>query len=105
MVTFALTGAKIFVEPGQVIENGTLLIKKGKIIQAGKQVNIPENSATIDLKGLSVYPSFIDIFSGFGVQLPAPEKNQSRSAQYDSKREGYYWNEHIMPETNAFSSF
>ncbi len=101
----ALTGAKIYVEPGQVIENGTLLIRKGKVIQAGKQVNIPENSAVIDLKGLSVYPSFIDIFSGFGVELPAPEKNQSRSAQYDSKREGYYWNEHVMPETNAFERF
>ena len=101
----ALTGAKIFKTPGEVIENGTLLIHKGKVAQAGKQVKIPENSVVIDLKGLSVYPSFIDVFSSFGIELPTPDKNGSRSAQYDSKREGYYWNEHVMPETDASSKF
>ena len=25
--------------------------------------------------------------------------------QYESKRKGYYWNEHIMPETNAIDKF
>jgi hypothetical protein len=101
----ALTGAKIFMAPGQVIDNGTLLIHKGKVAQVGKQVNIPENSAVIDLKGLSVYPSFIDVYSGFGIELPPSDKGGSRSAQYDSKREGYYWNEHVMPETDASSKF
>ncbi|MGA9270385.1 MAG: amidohydrolase family protein, partial [Lutimonas sp.] len=101
----ALTGAKIFITPGEVLENATLLIHKGKVAQAGKQVKIPDNTTVIDLDGLSVYPSFIDIYSGFGIDLPAPEKNKSRSAQYDSKREGYYWNEHIMPETSASSKF
>lgn len=101
----ALTGARIFTAPGEVIESGTLLIQKGKVAEVGKQVKIPDNSEVIDLNGLSVYPSFIDIYSGFGIDLPAPDKSGSRSAQYDSKREGYYWNEHIMPETNATSKF
>jgi len=101
----AFTGAKIFMAPGQVIDDGTLLIHKGKVAQVGKQVNIPENSAVIDLKGLSVYPSFIDVYSDFGIDLPESDKDGSRSAQYDSKREGYYWNEHVMPETDATSKF
>ena len=101
----ALTNAKIFTAPGQVIESGTLLIQKGKVAQVGRQVKIPQNAAVIDLGGLSVYPSFIDVYSGFGIELPAPDKNGSRSAQYDSKRQGYYWNEHVMPETRATSKF
>ncbi len=101
----ALKGARIIVSPGEIIQNGTLLIHKGKVAQVGKQVKIPGNSTVIDLEGLSVYPSFIDVYSGFGIDLPAPDKNGSRSTQYDSKREGYYWNEHVMPETNATSKF
>jgi len=101
----ALTGAKIFIAPGQVIDDGTLLIHKGKVAQVGKQVNIPKNSAVIDLKGLSLYPSFIDVYSDFGIDLPESDKDGSRSTQYDSKREGYYWNEHVMPETDATSKF
>lgn len=101
----AFTGAKIFIRPGEVIENGTLLIHRGKVAEVGKQVKIPENSTVVELEGLSVYPSFIDIYSGFGIDLPKPPKSSWRNSQYDSKRQGYYWNEHIMPETEATSKF
>ncbi len=101
----AFTNAKIYVTPTQIIENGTLLIQKGKIIQAGKTVTLPKNTITVDLKGKWVYPSFIDMYSGFGVEKPKAAKRNGRSAQYDTKREGFYWNDHIMPENDAISKF
>ena len=101
----AFTNAKIFVTPTQIIDNGTLLIKDGKVINAGTSITIPKNSLIIDLTGKFIYPSFIDIYSNFGIEKPKRQGNLRRTAQYESKRKGYYWNEHIMPETNAIDKF
>lgn len=101
----AFTNAKIYVTPTEVINNGTLLIQNGKVVQVGKSVSIPKNAVVEDLEGKSIYPSFIDIFSGFGVKLPKEASGGGRSAQYGPSREGFYWNDHIMPENDAISSF
>ena len=101
----AFTNAKIFVSPTQIIEKGTLIIKDGKVVNVGATVTIPKNALTIDLSGKSVYPSFIDIYSDFGIEKPKRQGGSRRAAQYESKRNGYYWNEHIMPETNAIDRF
>jgi len=101
----AFTNAKIFVTPTQIIKKGTLLIKDGKVVNVGTTVNIPKNALTIDLSGKSVYPSFIDLYSNFGIEKPKRKGGSRRTAQYESKRKGYYWNEHIMPETNAIDKF
>ena len=99
----AFTNATLYVTPTQVIKNGTLLIQKGKVVAVGKSVTIPENSIRVDLKGKFIYPSFIDPYSDFGVGKP--EKVKGRGPQYESKRSGFYWNEHIMPENNAIDKF
>lgn len=101
----AFTNAKIYVSPSQVINKGTLLIQKGKVVEVGTNVSIPPNSVKIDLEGKSVYPSFIDIYSSFGVEKPKRAPGQGRSPQYDATREGFYWNDHIMPENNAIANF
>lgn len=99
----ALTNAKIYVSPTEIIQNGTLLIKDGKVIASGASVTIPKNSELIDVSGKSIYPSFIDIFSDFGIEKPKRQSN--RTPQYDAGRTGYYWNDHVMPETNAIEKF
>ncbi|WP_306013314.1 MULTISPECIES: amidohydrolase family protein [unclassified Allomuricauda] len=101
----AFTNAKIYVTPTQVIDKGTLLIQNGKVVQVGKSVNIPKNAVVEDLSGKSIYPSFIDIYSGFGVKLPEEARGGGRSAQYEPSREGFYWNDHIMPENDAINNF
>ena len=42
----AFINAKIFVTPTQIIENGTLLIKDGKVINVGAAMTIPKNALT-----------------------------------------------------------
>ncbi len=101
----AFTNAKIFVTPTQIIEKGTLLIKDGKVVNVGTSVKIPKNALTVDLTGKSIYPSFIDIYSNFGIEKPKRQGGSRGRPQYESKRKGYYWNEHIMPETNAIDKF
>ncbi|MEH6680868.1 MAG: amidohydrolase family protein [Sediminicola sp.] len=99
------TNAKIYVTPTQIIEGGTLLIQNGKVVQAAKSVSIPKNAVMVDLQGKSIYPSFIDIYSNFGVEQPKRTPGGGRTAQYDASREGYYWNDHIMPENKAIAQF
>ncbi|ADV50031.1 amidohydrolase [Cellulophaga algicola DSM 14237] len=101
----AFTNAKIYVTPTQIIENGTLLIQNGKVVQAGKTVMVPKNTVTIDLSGKSIYPSFIDIYSDFGIEKPKRPSRSGRTASYEPTREGFYWNDHIMPEKNGITEF
>lgn len=100
----AFTNATIYISPNQVITNGTLLIKDGKVLASGTQVNIPKNTLIVDLEGKFIYPSFIDMYSTFGVKTPE-RPSSGRSPQYDSNRTGYYWNDHVMPENNAIDKF
>ncbi|MGV6832724.1 MAG: amidohydrolase family protein [bacterium] len=101
----ALTNAKIYITPTQVVENATLLIQRGKVVASGTSVNIPKDARVIDLAGKSIYPSFIEIYSGFGVKKPKRQGGGGRSPQYDASREGFYWNDHVMPEQNAVAHF
>ena len=101
----AFTNAKIFVTPTQIIEKGTLLIQHGKVVSASSSVNIPKNAVVIDLQGKSIYPSFIDVYSKFGVEQAKKKPGRGRSTEYEPSREGYYWNDHIMPETKAIEKF
>lgn len=99
------TNAKIYSSHNTTIENGSMVVKDGKIVQIGKSVEIPKNSTIIDLEGKSIYPSFIDIYSKFGVKAPERKSGDRRSPQYNNARKGYYWNDHIRPEQNAIEFF
>ena len=103
--TVAFTNAKIYVTPTKIIKKGTLLVKDGKIVSVGKSVSIPNGTKTVDLKGKTIYPSFIDIYSDFGVKKPKRDRGNNRRPQYDAARTGHYWNDHIRPETDASLSF
>ncbi|MGV8946110.1 MAG: amidohydrolase family protein [Lutibacter sp.] len=103
--TLAFINARIYVTPTQIIDHGTLLIKDEKIIDVGNSVSIPKNTEIIDLKGKYIYPSFIDLYTSFGIEIPKRVRNTSAAPQYDAGREGYYWNDHIRPETNPMAVF
>lgn len=102
----AFKNAKIYVTPTQIIPNGVLLIKDGKVAEVSSTMPIPKNSTVIDLDGKSIYPSFIDAYSNFGIAEPKPQRGGFGSQpQYDSGREGYYWNDHVRAEVNALDNF
>jgi len=101
----AFINARIYVTPSEIIEKGTLLIKDGKVINVGKTLKIPDNAVVNDVNEKFIYPSFIDPYTNFGIEKPKQERGQGRSPQYDTSREGFYWNDHIIPEQNGSDSF
>ena len=102
--TVALTNATIFISSTQKIEKATLLIHDSKISEVGISVVIPANATIIDMNGKFIYPSFIELFSEFGITKPLPRQPGNFAPQYDSNREGYYWNDHIKPEYKAYEN-
>lgn len=98
----AFTEATIHVHANQVLENATLLVKDGKVVEVGTNVKIPKNAVEFNLNGKHIYPSFIDLYSDFGMK---EVEKASSGPQYEPNRKGYYWNDHIRPEQQAVNHF
>ena len=68
---FAIRNARIVTVSGADIENGTVVIRDGKIEAVGTSVNVPAGAQSIDGRGLSVYPGMIDAGTNLGlVEVP-----------------------------------
>lgn len=99
------TNATIHKTPSQTISNGSLVVQNGKVIAVGTSVTIPANAVVVDLDGKHLYPSFIDIYTNFGVEAPKRAPGRGRASQYDNTRDGHYWNDHIRAEQDGYADF
>jgi imidazolonepropionase-like amidohydrolase len=64
---YAITHAKIYTLAGSPIEDGTLVIRDGKIAAVGASVEVPAGAQVIDAKGLQVYPGLFDAVTQMGL--------------------------------------
>ncbi|OYQ48442.1 amidohydrolase family protein [Flavobacterium aurantiibacter] len=99
----AFTNCKVYTGNGQLLENATILVSDGIIKAVGQNLSVPKNYLVEDLQGLSVYPSFIDIYSNFGISKP--NSNYRNSPVYDLPAKGFYWNDNIKAHQQAVSLF
>ena len=103
---YAFTNAHIFITPEKKIKNGTLIVQDGKVIAADTNLIIPKDAIIKNLNGEYIYPSFIDLYSDYGIKKPIKKERKSRSPQYKSDKIGaYHWNQAIHPETQASHTF
>ncbi len=65
--SFVIENARIVTVSGPVIENGSVLIRDGKIAAVGTNVQVPAGVERINGKGLSVYPGMIDAGTTLGL--------------------------------------
>ncbi len=65
--TIAITGGRVHPVSGPVIENGTVLIRAGKIVAVGANVAIPADAARIDATGKWVTPGIVNVATTLGV--------------------------------------
>ena len=102
---YVFTNAHIIVSSSKEIENGTLIIQDGMILSVDSTLEIPTGAIVYDLDGDYIYPSFIDLYSDYGLQNPKTTVSDYRP-QYESNKKGAYnWNQAIHPEKNAVYAF
>ena len=101
----AIINATLHPSPNKTIENGTLLFKEGKIVAMGKTVSLPQNTQVHDLSGKHLYSSFIEMHSSFGLNNKETNARRGRSTQYENKREGFYWNDHMISDYNSIEDY
>lgn len=82
--TFAIRNARIVTLAGPDIENGTVLIRDGKIDAVGASVTVPAGAQTIDARGLTVYPGMMDA----GTSLGLVEVGQGANGTVDTAETG-----------------
>jgi len=109
---YAFTNATIHIDYQTKIDNGTLLIKDGKIIAAAEKVVIPANTVVVDLKKKHIYPSLIDLYSDYGISKASKKEGATNNhgggftRQFETKNKGAFnWNQAIKPEIEAGKLF
>ncbi len=104
---YAFTNATIFVNYQTKIEKATLVIRDGKIEQVGANISIPKGAIVFDLKGKFIYPSFIDVYSNYGMPKPKAEGQRPRQQpqMLSNKKGAYNWNEALKTEFRANEAF
>ena len=106
---YAFTNATIVKDVQTTITNATLVIREGKVIAAGNSVAVPKDAVVIDCSGKYIYPSFIDIYSDYGI--PTPQRTGAgfdfrAPAQLTSNIKGAFgWNQSIKCETDGARLF
>lgn len=63
----AITGGKVFPVSGPAIENGTVLIRDGRIVAVGSNVTIPVDARRIDATGKWVTPGIFNAATSLGL--------------------------------------
>lgn len=65
---FAVTNAEIWTVSGETIPNGTVVVKDGKIVAVGEDVEVPGGADVIDAQGGALIPGIIDCHSHLGIE-------------------------------------
>ncbi|HEX6573907.1 MAG TPA: amidohydrolase family protein [Gemmatimonadaceae bacterium] len=80
--TIAITGGKVYPVSSAPIENGTVLMRDGKIVAVGANVSIPADAQRIDATGKWVTPGLINASTQLGlVEVGQVADTRNASAQ------------------------
>jgi N-acetylglucosamine-6-phosphate deacetylase len=95
---FALTGARIVVAPGKVVERGTLVVRDGVIEAVGADAAVPADATypadavRIDMSGRTLYAGLIDAYSE-AANLPPTNGGAP------------HWNSNVTPQLRVAASY
>jgi imidazolonepropionase-like amidohydrolase len=106
---YAFINGTIVKDAQTTIQEGSLIIREGKIENIGKGIEIPKDAIIINCKGKYIYPSFIDIYTDYGMpqrQAGIGGLDFFRSSQLTNNQKGAFgWNQAIHAEIDAVSIF
>lgn len=90
-----LKNAVVHTEPGNTIENGSVLLRDGIIQAVGSDMAVPSDASVVDLGGAHLYPGFIE--SWYEVETPE-EHDEPEDVRA-------HWNSKVRAERNPVDYF
>jgi len=112
---YGLRNATVVVDHNQTIPEADILIVNGRIEAVGTNLTFPKGTIIKDIRGKMVYPSFIDLFTSYGMPEVTREgaspmaqmvSGQRQTAPTGEKpRVADYWNQGIHESYNAAGEF
>ena len=79
--TVAITGGTVYPVSGPAIQNGTVLMRDGKIVAVGADVAVPAGAQRIDASGKIVTPGLIDAATTLGlIEIGGEPQTRDRNA-------------------------
>lgn len=107
---YAFTNATLVKDASTTIKNATLVIREGKIVAVGNGAAIPKDAVVIDCNGKFIYPSFIDVYTDYGIPVAQRQGgggfNFNAPAQLTNNQKGAYgWNQSIRTDVDASRIF
>jgi imidazolonepropionase-like amidohydrolase len=103
---YAFTNCTLHVDAATTLNGATLLIRDGLVVEAGEKVSVPAAAVSVDLKGRHIYPSFIELYSDYGLPEQKPQPRIFGGPQMESNIKGAFgWNQAIRAEVEAHKLF
>ena len=80
--TIAITGGRVYTVSGAPIDNGTVIIRDGRIVQVGSGIAIPADARRIDATGKWVTPGLMNAGTRLGIgEIGLEQSTQDASAR------------------------
>lgn len=112
---YAFTNATIYKKWNEKLENATMVIRQGRVVDVGVGIAIPAGAVVVDCKGKTIYPSFIELVSDYGIPKERRGGDQAddnprsffsrQSVHVAENRGAYAWNDALHPEFEAAAVF
>ena len=105
----ALVGGRIFVSPEETIEQGTLVLRDGRVVAVGRDIAVPADARVWDVSGQTLYPGFIEtdatVFLPAGLKAApsGPDAEGKPTAKPVEIAGASGWNARVTPERDAAS--
>ncbi len=63
----AIVGGKIYTMEGQPLESGIVLVDRGKVVEVGENIPVPQGAEILDAAGKFVFPGLVEAHSHAGI--------------------------------------
>lgn len=70
--TYAITKTRVVTVSGAILENATVVLRDGLVVEVGTNVAVPKDARVFDGTGLTLTPGLIDAYSGAGMPAARP---------------------------------
>jgi len=88
----AIRGARVVTVSGPVIEKGTVLVERGRIVAVGADVAVPAGATVVDGTGKTLYPGLVDALTTLGLaEVSAVSATMDTTEVGDMNPQAHTW--------------